>query len=186
MITTEQTLVILKPDAVRRRLSGKIIPYFTRAGLKVVAEKESPIMATDRQLDDHFPNMDEWMKNIGVCAMKRIQDEFGKDPVVCFGTKDPLEIGKRIAEGCRAYYKSGRLMPLVFEGECAVNVARTLIGKTMPSKAEEGTIRGDLGISEKFEDLLRGAVENLVHASDSIETARCEMLAWFTLGELPY
>lgn len=177
-MATERTLVILKPDAVERRLVEQIVHYFIKAGLKTIAGKGIE-KATKEQLDNHFPNTDEWMRNMGARAAERIKNEFRKDPVECFNTKDPLEIGKKIAEGCRDYYLSGQLVAIVLEGENAVEVVRTLIGKTMPSKAGKGTIRGDLGIHEKFEDLINGAARNLIHASDSVEEAEREMAAWF-------
>lgn len=68
------------------------------------------------------------------------------------------------------YIKSGQVIPMVWEGKNAVAVARALIGATNPMSAERGSIRGDLGM-----DIGR----NVVHGSDSIESAKREINIWF-------
>ncbi len=173
----ERTLVILKPDALMRGLVGKIITRFEEAGLTIAAAKV--VSATPAHLDRHFPSSEEWLRNMGARACERMRKELRQDPAVAFGSEDPLVVGMVIAQGCRAYYLSGPLVALVLFGPGAVHAVRTLIGNTLPSKAAKGTIRGDFGIRENMENLVGGAAQNLVHASDSVEEARREIAAWF-------
>ncbi|HIP15846.1 MAG TPA: nucleoside-diphosphate kinase [Methanothermococcus okinawensis] len=68
------------------------------------------------------------------------------------------------------FITSGRVVVMVIEGENAISVVRKMIGKTNPLEAEMGTIRGDFGYSTP---------DNLVHASDSQESAKREMQLFF-------
>ena len=70
----------------------------------------------------------------------------------------------------RAFVTSGPLVALVLEGDEAVDVVRALNGATDGRKAAPGTIRGDLSLSNR---------ENLVHGSDSAESAKREIALWF-------
>ncbi len=172
----EKTLVILKPDAFKRNLIGYIFGYFAEAGLKIVAQKHIE-KATEKQLNAHLPGDREWVTAMGERALGRVDD-----PVALFGTDDPFEIGTLIRQGCIEYYLSGWLMVIVLEGEGAVQTVRDMLGCALPSKAEKGTIRGDLGERETKGSI--AATRNLVHASDSVEEAWREMAAWFTEEEL--
>jgi len=68
------------------------------------------------------------------------------------------------------FITSGRVVVMVIEGENAISVVRKMIGKTNPLEAEMGTIRGDFGYSTP---------DNLVHASDSQESAKREIQLFF-------
>jgi len=70
----------------------------------------------------------------------------------------------------RDFMTSGPLLAGIFSGDEAVDVVRALVGATDGRKAAAGTIRGDLSLSNR---------ENLVHASDSIESAEREIKLWF-------
>lgn len=70
----------------------------------------------------------------------------------------------------RSFMSSGPLIALVLEGDSAITAVRTLNGSTDGRKAEPGTIRGDLSLSNQ---------ENLVHGSDSAESAAREIELWF-------
>lgn len=179
----ERTLVILKPDAVKRKLVGKILLRFKRAGLQVSAFKE--VHATPKQLDGHFPKSLQWLRNMGVRAERRCREEIELDPFEAWGTTDSLEIGKKIVHGCREYYLSGPLTAVIVEGHGAVATVRKLIGNTLPSKAAPGTIRGDFGIHEDPKKFANGAARNLIHASDSPKEAEREIKAWFFPENIP-
>lgn len=73
------------------------------------------------------------------------------------------------------FITSGPVVPMVFEGREAVTVARTVMGATDPVKAAPGTIRGDLGLE---------ITENIVHGSDSPESATREMSLYFLPHEI--
>ena len=180
--TLEQTLVILKPDAVKRNLVGQIIARFEEAQLKVVAAKM--LRATPEHLKKHLPITGNWIMDIGVRARTRIKEEIGLDPTEYFGTESAYETGLAIVNGCREYYSSGPIVALILQGSRAVEKVREMIGNTLPSKATRGTIRGDFGIPENLQELRRGAAQNLVHASDSPEAAKRETAYWFKQDEL--
>ncbi|MEX2212230.1 MAG: nucleoside-diphosphate kinase [Gaiellaceae bacterium] len=74
-----------------------------------------------------------------------------------------------------AFITSGTTLALVLEGEGAIATCRATIGATNPADAEPGSIRGDLALSMP---------DNLVHGSDSPETAAAEIALWFSDDEL--
>lgn len=68
------------------------------------------------------------------------------------------------------FITSGRVVAMEWSGESAVSVARTMMGSTNPAESPPGTIRGDLGLEIQ---------ENIVHGSDSTESAQRELSLWF-------
>jgi len=135
----EQTLVLIKPDAVQRRLAGEILARFEGRGLAVRAAK---LVQVDRELaEQHY-------------AEHVDKPFFGE--LVEFITSSPT-------------------LALVLEGEGAIKVVRTTMGATNPVDAAPGTIRGDLALAMP---------DNLVHGSDSPESAEREVGLWFTAAEL--
>ena len=135
----ERTLVLIKPDAMRRRVAGEIVSRLERRGLAVRAAK---LVQVDRDLAErHYAEHAE-------------KPFFGE--LVEFITSAPT-------------------LALVVEGESAVSVVRTTMGATNPVNAAPGTIRGDLALAMP---------DNLVHGSDSPESAQREIALWFSDGEL--
>ena len=136
-MAAERTLVLIKPDAVRRGLAGEILSRFERRGLDVRAAK---LLLVDRELAErHYAEHVE-------------KPFFGE--LVDFITSAPT-------------------LALVLEGESAIAVVRTTIGATNPTDAAAGTIRGDLALAMP---------DNLVHGSDSPESAEREVALWFPDG----
>ena len=86
-----------------------------------------------------------------------------------------VHAGKHFYPGLVDFITAGPVVALVLEGPDAIATVRRLVGGTMPSEAAPGTIRGDLGIS---------GLRNLIHASDSAETAAAELALWFGPDEL--
>jgi nucleoside-diphosphate kinase len=135
----ERTLVLIKPDAMQRRLAGEILARFEQRGLEVRAAK---LVHVDEALaGEHY-------------AEHREKPFFGE--LVEFITSSPT-------------------LALVLEGESAVKVVRTTMGSTNPVDSAPGTIRGYLALAMP---------DNLVHGSDSLESAEREIALWFTDGEL--
>ncbi|MEE9965050.1 MAG: nucleoside-diphosphate kinase [Propionicimonas sp.] len=134
MTDLERTLVLLKPDAVRRGLVGTILARYESKGLAPVAVEMRQIDAAmaDRHYADHVEQ--PWYP--------------------------PL----------RDYITSGPLVAMVLAGPSVIEVVRLMNGATNSAVAAPGTIRGDLALSNR---------ENLVHASDSAESAAKEMSLWF-------
>jgi len=133
-MAVERTLVLVKPDGVRRGLCGEIIARLERRGLALRGAK---LVQVDEEL-----------------AGAHYAEHRGKD----------------FFAGLVSFITSGPTLALVVEGESAVTVVRTTMGATDPAKAAPGTIRGDLGLSMP---------DNLVHGSDSLESAKRELALWF-------
>jgi nucleoside-diphosphate kinase len=133
-MAVERTLVLIKPDAVRRGLAGEILRRFEQRGLTI---EEARLLTVDRPLaEEHYA-------------------EHAEKPF--FG---------ELVE----FITSGPTMALVLEGEGAIATVRTTMGATNPADAGPGTIRGDLALSMP---------DNLVHGSDSPESAAREIALWF-------
>lgn len=135
----QQTLVLVKPDAMQRGLAGEVISRLERKGLRIVAMK---LMQVDADLAG---------RHYEAHACKPF---FGS--LVSFITSCPVTA-------------------LVVEGRNAVDVVRQTMGQTDPSKAAPGTIRGDLAMDIQ---------NNLVHGSDSLESAKREVSLFFSDKEI--
>jgi nucleoside-diphosphate kinase len=83
--------------------------------------------------------------------------------------------GKFFYEGLVNYIGSSPVVVMVLEGHEAIGVARAMVGSTRPWEAAAGTIRGDYAVM---------GLRNLIHASDSPETAASEIALWFKPEEL--
>lgn len=131
---TQRTLVLLKPDTVRRGLMGQVLARYEAKGLRVVAMEQRTIDAglADRHYAEH--------------------------------------VAKDFYPPLRDFVLSGPLVAMVLEGDEAVEVVRLLNGATDGRVAAPGSIRGDLSLSNR---------ENLVHGSDSPESAAREIALWF-------
>jgi nucleoside-diphosphate kinase len=133
-VAVERTLVLVKPDAMRRALAGEIVARLERRGLELRAVR---LLTVDRPLaEEHYAEHTE-------------KPFFGELVDVI---------------------TSGPTLALVVEGEGAIQTVRTTMGATNPADAAPGTIRGDLSLSMP---------DNLVHGSDSPESAEREIRLWF-------
>ncbi len=178
----ERTLVLIKPDAIQRGLTGEIITRFERCGLKIVAAKF--VMATREKLKGHFHATDEWLRGIGIKTTEGCRKD-GVDVEDVMGTTDPLEIGKKIMNQLYDYLMSGPVMVMILQGIHAVNAVRKKVGYTIPSIAEPGTIRGDFSISSAdLANVVGSPSRNLVHASSSVADAKLEIVNWFKDNEI--
>jgi nucleoside-diphosphate kinase len=133
-MTDESTLLIVKPDGVRRGLVGEVLRRVEAKGLRIA---EMRMMRLDRSLaEEHY-------------GEHREKPFFGE--LVEFITSGPVVVAR-------------------LEGENAIEVWRTLMGPTDPATSPPGTIRGDLGLV---------ITENIVHGSDSPESAGRELKLFF-------
>lgn len=179
----EQTVVLIKPDGVKRGLIGEITARFERAGLKIVAMKM--VRLTDDLFKKHYRASDEkYLRTLGQKTLKTYE-EYGKDPKKELATDNPLDLGKMIIEWLREYVMSGPIVAILLEGRHAVDNAKALAGPTMPVQAPAGTIRGDFSTdSAAYANAEKRGVTNLVHVSGSIEEADFEKALWFTKEEI--
>lgn len=133
-MTSERTLVLVKPNGVARGLIGEIVARFERRGFALRAAR---MLQVDRDL-----------------ATRHYQEH----------------VGKPFFEELVAFITSGPIMAMVVEGPAAVKVVRTMMGSTNPVEAAPGTIRGDYALDMG---------ENVVHGSDSVDSADREIALYF-------
>lgn len=173
----ERTYVMIKPDGVRKGLTGEIIRRFEQRDLKIVAlEMFQP--AHD-QLDNHYPKNEEWITRLGKKTLSTYE-KYGYDTMMDFGTIDPVVIGPEIRKWLIDYMKTAPLVKMVVQGVHSVDVVRKIAGETMPYLADMGTIRGDFSIdSPALANKEKRAVMNIVHCSETPEEAEHEIKHWF-------
>lgn len=163
----QQTLVLIKPDAMERGLADEIIERYKRAGLKVVKRKE--MVAPLSIIEKHYPLDPDYLRSIGektIAAGQKVESAEGQ--------------GRKVVSWLRKFITSGPIVALLLEGEDGVTVARKTTGFTDPAAAEKGTIRGDLGTDNILKaNKERRPVYNLIHASGSEEEAEKEIKLWF-------
>ncbi len=179
----EQTLVILKPDAVARGLIGDIVSRFEKVGLKMVAAR---LVHADRELaDKHYPvTREEFIKGMGGKTVENYE-KLGVDLVKELGTSDPLEIGKMIREWLADMITSGPVFAFVLEGPHAVELVRKICGHTLPLMSAPGTIRGDYSFDSSYlANTAKRPIKNLIHASGNEEEAKYEIPLWFSKEEI--
>ena len=130
----QRTLILVKPDAFARGLTGEIIARFERKGLRLTALEHRTL--TRELAAQHYAE----------------------------------HTGKPFFEGLIEFITSGPLVALVLEGEQAIAAARQVIGATDPLQAAPGSIRGDYALE---------VGENMVHGSDSPDSAEREIALFF-------
>lgn len=130
----ERTYIMLKPDAVKRKLVGEIISRIEKKGLEITAMKM--FMLNEEILKEHYAHI-----------------------------KD-LPFFPEMVE----FMTSGPVIGMIVEGDDAVQLMRTIMGKTKYLEAVPGTIRGDYAFSNP---------QNLIHGSDSVENAEIEIKRFF-------
>ena len=178
----EKTLVLIKPDGVKRGLVGEIISRFEKRGLKVIALEM--IQAAPEQIDNHYPKDEEWIKRLGEKTLANYK-EFGLDAKKELGTDNPDEIGQMVRSWLIGYMTSGPMVKMIIEGVHAIKMVRKIVGKSMPSEAEMGTIRGDFSVdSATVANKNKRAIHNIVHASETPEEAENEIKLWFSLEDI--
>ena len=151
----ERTLVLLKPDAVKRGLMGRIISRFEDAGFKIISAK-----------------------------MVWLQEDFARKHYDDIGEVGKRR-GEKVLQNMIKLLSSGPVLALCIEGIQAVENIRKMVGATEPKSALPGTIRGDFSHhSFAYTDAQNKGVENVVHASGNLDDARKEISLWFKPEEL--
>lgn len=137
-ISSEETLVLVKPDGVARNLTGEILSRIEAKGYQLTDIK---LVVPDREL----------------LAAHYAEHE-----------------GKPFYEPLIEFMESGPIVAIRIAGNRVIEGFRSLTGTTDPTTAAPGTIRGDLG-----RDWGLRVQQNLVHGSDSVESAERELALWF-------
>ncbi len=130
----QRTYIMLKPDAIKRGLMGRIIQRIEDKGFNIVNAKMFTL--TEAQLEEHYAHLKD--------------KPFFKDIV--------------------NYMTSGPVLGMIVEGEDVIQGMRKIMGATKWLEAEAGTIRGDFACN---------TTQNLIHGSDSEETAMAEIKRFF-------
>ena len=178
----QRSLVLMKPDAVKRGIVGEILHRFERAGLKMVAVKL--IQPGEDLAEKHYPNTEKWKSTVGQRTIDECKAN-GIDLMENIGTTDPLKVGEIVKKWNEDFLKSGPVLAIVFEGVNAVERVRALVGNTVPSKAQAGTVRGDFSLDSALAANRRSrTIYNLIHASGSDEEAQFEIDLWFKEDEI--
>jgi len=178
----EKTLVLIKPDGVKRGLIGEIISRIERRGLKIIALEM--VWASRDQIDGHYPKDENWIRRLGEKTLKNYK-EYGFDPKKELGTEDPLEIGKQVRGWLIDFMTSGPIVKMAVKGIHAIDMVRKIVGPSMPAAAEMGTIRGDFSVDDATAaNRDKRAIHNIVHASETPEEAEHELNFWFAPEEI--
>lgn len=151
----ERTLIILKPDAVKRGIVGEVVTRFERVGLKIVGCKM--IRPGRDHYFQHYEGISKMVSRRGQKAFDVTLEMMEEGPVVAF----------------------------VLEGVEAVSLVRKMVGTTEPKEAQPGTVRGDYAhISFGYADKEGVGIPNLIHASGDTAEAEQEIAHWFSESEL--
>lgn len=150
-MVNQSCLVIIKPDGILKSLTGNIITALSETKLKIVGAK---MVSVKRELaEKHYAGLKE---------------------------RKGEEIFENTLKYIMGEYHTNRVLVLVYHGENAIELIRTIAGKTNPEDADPTSIRGRYGrINSKT-----GVFENVLHASDSPENAEREIKLWFNPEEL--
>ncbi len=135
----EQSLIIIKPDALQRGLVGEIFHRFERKGLRIIGIKM--VELEDITLDAHYSH----------------------------------HIDKPFFASLKKFMKSAPVILVALSGINAIKAIRLIVGPTKSYEAEAGSIRGDFALSGQA---------NIVHASDSADSAKDEIKRFFKPSEL--
>jgi nucleoside-diphosphate kinase len=173
----ERTLVLLKPDAVKRQIVGELVTRFERKGLKLCALKL--IQPTADLAGQHYTDSEEWLQDSG----QRTYDSYlekGVEPPM--SARDlALNTRRKLIDGLTA----GPLVAMVLEGAHVIEIVRKMRGATSPQSADVGTIGFDYSVdSYELADAGDWPIRNIIHASDSAENAQREMNIWFNKREV--
>jgi nucleoside-diphosphate kinase len=151
----ERTLIILKPDAVKRAIVGEVLTRFEKAGLKIIGVK---MLRPDYdQFYQHYEGISKMISRRGQAAFDITLEFMEEGPVIA----------------------------CVLEGINSVALVRKMVGDTEPQKAAPGTIRGDyahMGFEHSNKEKI--GVPNIVHASGDPTEAEEEISHWFSDSEL--
>src|SRR3989344_6158506 len=178
----ERTVVLIKPDGVKRGLIGEVVSRIERRGLKIIAI--SMLNPTRKQIDEHYPKDPVWIKRLGEKSLATYA-KYGWDPEKEMGTEDPMKIGKSVRGWILDFMTSGPMVKMTVEGIHAVDMMRKLVGNSIPALAEMGTIRGDFSVdSAALANKNQRAVHNLIHASETPQEATHELSYWFSPEEI--
>ena len=152
----ERTFIMVKPDGVQRGLVGEIIKRFEAKGFKLVALKFLQVSSQGDFASKTFTFILQASEDL----LQKHYADLSSRPFF---------------PGLVKYMQMGPVVPMVWEGLNVVKTGRKMLGETNPADSAPGTIRGDLCIQ---------VGRNIIHGSDSVESANKEIALWFKPEEL--
>tara|TARA_Y100000310_G_scaffold342183_1_gene444174 strand:- start:619 stop:1161 length:543 start_codon:yes stop_codon:yes gene_type:complete len=155
----QQSLVIIKPDGLIKSLTGNIISKLSETELRIVGAK---IVKVSKEFaKEHY-------------------NELLPDLIKKHGEVKGKKIFESVLDYIQGKFHTDRVLALVYDGEDAIKKIREISGETNPEKASPISIRGKYGrILSKTK-----VFENVIHCSDSLESAEKEIKLWFSPEEL--
>jgi len=151
----ERTLVVLKPDVIKRAIVGEIVTRFEKTGLKIVGMKM--VKPDEAHFHKHYEGIIKLISRWGVYRYKVTLTQLTDGPVLA----------------------------MVLEGADAIAHIRKMVGPVDPRDAAPGTIRGDYThISRAYVNAVGNTMPNLIHASGNAAEAAAEIKLWFDPSEL--
>lgn len=173
----QRTFVMLKPDAVKRKLMGEIIRMIEQAGLTITRMEMRNV--TPELAEAHYPDSETWLRTAGEKSIDMYRSN-NWDIIRDMGTEDPIEIGKQIKRRLVEFLISGPVVAMIVEGNLAVPNIRRLCGNTMPNLADPSSIRGRWSCDSADQAVKENRpIHNLVHASGTPEEAEEEIALWY-------
>jgi nucleoside-diphosphate kinase len=171
----ERCLVLLKADCVKRKLIGTFISRMESANLSVVALHM--LIPTESLIGKHYKEDPEWLR---IAGQKKI-DHYREKGVEVKET--PMEIGTLIRQNLIHSMAGKKVVAMVLQGPNAIKFLRKMAGSTEPLSAESGSLRGNFSTdSYEIADQENRTIQNLIHVSDCIDTAKREIELWFPEG----
>lgn len=178
----ERTFVMIKPEAIKRKLIGEIIKRIEQVNLEIVAMKM--IWPKKDFVEKFYPSDEEWFRSIGERAKKTFLGQ-GLDLKKYYGTEDVVEMGKVVKKWVIDHITSGPVVGMIVEGNKAISIMRKLCGTTYPDKALAGTIRGDFSSeSVDYANVEGRSINNIIHTSGNEKEAENEINLWFKKEEI--
>ncbi len=158
-MSIQQSLVIIKPDGLVKSLTGNILTALSETKLKIVGAKI--VKVTKEMAEKHYH---ELLPSL----IQKHGEEKGKS------------IFENVLDYIQGKYHTDRVFALVYHGENAIQKIRKISGETNPEKASPISIRGKYGRIHSETKVF----ENVIHCSDSEESAKREIKLWFSPEEL--
>lgn len=178
----EYSVVIIKPDGVKKRIMGEVISRFERVGLKLISAKM--VWVSESHVGKHYQDNDDYHKTVGEKTLENYK-KYGFDAEENLGTKDPVEVGKLVRKWNMEFMSSGPVFAMLWEGPGAIPLIRKMAGFTFPADAIPGTIRGDYALDSSYlSNVERRSTQNIIHASGNVEEAEFERKLWFHEEEI--
>ncbi|KRY54965.1 Nucleoside diphosphate kinase [Trichinella britovi] len=197
MSNPERTFLAVKPDGVQRGLVNEVLRRFEQRGYKLIGLKmlivscEFLPLCSKKEISSNARDErtlvvvkpDGVQRGLIHQVLRRFEQRgFKLVSLKMLMANDDLlnkhyaeHVGKGFFPSLKAYMSSGPVVAMVWEGRDVVKAARNMLGATRPLESAPGTLRGDFCI-----DVGR----NLVHGSDSVESAKREIALWFKPEEL--